>query len=179
MIKFFIFLKKAYKKILMLFLRTAFKKHGKNFVFDPFGNYSFNNIVVGNDVFIGLNPTILSGESGIYFGDKIMLGPNVSIIGGDHNTSVIGEYMFDVKDKLPENDLPIYIEDDVWIGCGVTILKGVRVGTGSIIAAGSLVIKDVPEYSVIGGVPGRVLKERFNTEELITHKNKLKLKKRV
>lgn len=165
--------------MLMYFLRGAFKKHGKNFVFDPFGSYSFSTIVVGNDVFIGLNPIILAGKSGVYFGDKIMIGPNVTIIGGDHNTSVVGEYMFDIKEKLPENDIPIFIEDDVWIGCGVTILKGVRIGTGSIIAAGSLLLKDVPSYTVYGGIPGRVIKNRFNEEELKVHKNKLKMNNEV
>lgn len=73
MIKLFLFFKQGYKKMLMYFLRGAFKKHGKNFVFDPFGSYSFSTIVVGNDVFIGLNPIILAGKSGVYFGDKIMI----------------------------------------------------------------------------------------------------------
>lgn len=87
--------------------------------------------------------------------------------------------MFDIKEKLPENDIPIFIEDDVWIGCGVTILKGVRIGTGSIIAAGSLLLKDVPSYTVYGGIPGRVIKNRFNEEELKVHKNKLKMNNEV
>ncbi|WP_339686741.1 DapH/DapD/GlmU-related protein [uncultured Nonlabens sp.] len=177
MINLFIFFNKARKKLLMIFLRKAFKKHGNNFVFDPYGNYSFNTIEVGDDVFFGLNSTILASKSGVYFGNKIMLGPNVSIIGGDHNTSIVGKYMIDVKDKLPENDLPIVIEDDVWVGCGVTILKGVRIGTGSIIAAGALIIKDVPKYSVVGGIPGRILKDRFNAEELIAHEKMINKKK--
>ena len=45
-----------------------------------------------------------------------MFGPNVAIIGGDHNTSEIGKYMYDIKSKLPENDLPVVIDDDVWVG---------------------------------------------------------------
>jgi acetyltransferase-like isoleucine patch superfamily enzyme len=54
----------------------------------------------------------------------------------------------------------IVIEDDVWIGCGCRILDGVRIGRGSVIGAGSVVNKNVPEYSVVVGVPGRVIKNR-------------------
>lgn len=170
-----IFIKKVYRKLLILLLKPAFKKYGKNFSFDPFGVYSFNTIEVGNDVYIGLNATLMASESKITFGNKIMLGPNVTMMGGDHNTNQIGEYMFDVKNKLPENDLPIVVEDDVWIGSGATILKGVTIGRGSIIAAGALVIKNVPPYSIAGGVPAKVLKERFSVDQIKEHEHLLKL----
>jgi len=166
----YILIKKIYKKLLMYALRGQFKKHGKNFVFDPFGVYSYKNIEVGDDVFIGVNPTLLASESGIFFGNKIMLGPNVTMIGGDHNHTQIGKYMYDVKEKLPENDLPIIVKDDVWIGAGAIILKGVTINEGAIVAAGSLVINDVPSYSIVGGVPAKVLKNRFTKDELIEHK---------
>lgn len=50
-----------------------------------------------------------------------MLGTNVTMTGGDHNTSQIGKYRCDIEEKLPENDLPIIVEDDVWIGTGAII----------------------------------------------------------
>lgn len=68
----------------------------------------------------------------------------------------------------------IVIEDEVWIGYGVTILSGIRVGKGSIIATGAVVTQDVPAYSIVGGVPGKVIKKRFN-EETIERLMKLKL----
>jgi len=55
---------------------------------------------------------------------------------------------------------PVHIEDDVWIGHGAIILKGVSVGTGAIIAAGSVVTKTVPAYSIVGGVPAKVIGTR-------------------
>lgn len=54
----------------------------------------------------------------------------------------------------------IVIEDDVWIGYGAQIMSGITVGTGAIVAAGAVVTKDVPPYSVVAGVPARVIKSR-------------------
>jgi len=68
----------------------------------------------------------------------------VTILGGDHNTSVIGKAMFFVHTKRPEDDLPVVIEDDVWVGTRVTILKGVRIGRGAIVAAGAVVTRTFP-----------------------------------
>lgn len=160
---------RALLKLKMYFLMPLFKSYGKNFIFDPNGVYSFSTISVGNDVFIGSRPTLLASKE-IRFGNKIMLGPNVTMIGGNHNTSIIGKYMFDVKQKREVDDLPIIIEDDVWIGAGATILKGVTIKQGAIIASGAVVTKDVPEYSIVGGIPAKVLRMRFNKEEITLHK---------
>ena len=82
-----------------------------------------------------------------------MFGPNCSIITGDHRIDIVGKYMSEVTvaEKLPENDLPVTIEGDNWIGANAIILKGVTVGTGSVVAAGSVVIHNVPPYSIVGG----------------------------
>ena len=79
--------------------------------------------------------------------------------------------MISVKDseKLPENDQDVIICDDVWIGANVTVLKGVNIGCGSIVAAGEVVTKNIPPYSIAGGVPARVIKDRFSPEELKLH----------
>ena len=82
---------------------------------------------------------------------------------------VIGEYMIDVKQKLPQNDQSVIIEDDVWIGANVTILKGVTIGRGSVVAAGAVVTKTFPPYSIIGGVPAKIIKMRFNPVEIGEH----------
>lgn len=77
-------------------------------------------------------------------------------------------FIIDVSDdeKLPENDLPIVIEDDVWCGANVTILKGVTIGHGSVVAAGAVVTKSFPPYSIIGGVPAKLIKMRFDNEDI-------------
>lgn len=64
-------------------------------------------------------------------------------------------------EKLPENDRPVTIEEDVWCGANVTILKGVAIGKGSVIAAGAVVTKNVGEYEIWGGTPARKIKNRF------------------
>ena len=73
------------------------------------------------------------------------------------------------KEKRPEDDRDIVIESDVWVGANSTILRGVTVGEGSVIAAGAVVTKDVPPYSIVGGVPARVLKMRFDEETQKEH----------
>ncbi|HGS4818781.1 TPA: DapH/DapD/GlmU-related protein [Vibrio cholerae] len=74
----------------------------------------------------------------------------------DNNISVVGEFMFDVSAKLPENDSPVIIESDVWVGCNVTILK-VTIGRGAVVATGSVVTKSVERYSIVGGGPAKKL----------------------
>ncbi len=170
---FFIFCAKAIKRLKMIQRRCLFKQVGSNFIFDPNDLFSFNTISVGNDVYIGPGAKFSASESSINLGNKIMFGPNVTIMGGDHNISVVGKYMFDVKVKLPENDLPVIIEDDVWVGCNVTILKGVTIGQGAVVAAGSVVIKSVEAYSIVGGVPAEKISQRFSDIDIARHKKLL------
>ena len=68
-------------------------------------------------------------------------------------------------EKLPENDAPVIIEDDVWCGANVTILKGVTIGHGSVVAAGAVVTQSFPPYSIIGGVPAKLIKMRFTEKQ--------------
>ena len=78
-----------------------------------------------------------------------------------------------IESSYAEESYPIIIENDVWIGYRVTILSGIRIGNGAIVAAGSVVTRDVPPYSIVGGVPARIIRYRFNQEiirELLTDK---------
>lgn len=157
----------------MVIYRSMFKKYGKQVVFNPRDFFSYQTIELGDYVFIGPGAKFSAPESGITIGNKVMFGPNVTIMGGDHNTSQIGRFMYDVEEKLPENDLPVVIKDDVWVGTGAIILKGVTIHRGAIVAAGALVLKDVPAYSIVGGVPAKVLKMRFSEEEILKHEREL------
>ena len=71
--------------------------------------------------------------------------------------------------KLPENDEDVIFEGDNWIGMNVTILKGVTIGRGCIVAAGAVVNKSTPPYSIVGGIPAKVLKMRFTPEQIEKH----------
>jgi hypothetical protein len=103
-----------------------------------------------------------------------MFGPNVIVTGGNHNTSLLGRFMYDVQEKRPEDDQDVIIEDDVWVGSSAVILKGVRVGRGSIVAAGAVVNRDVLPYTVVGGVPARSIAVRFNDlQVLLEHESAL------
>jgi len=159
----------------MYLYRPLFKRYGKNFIFDPYSIFSYDTIEVGDDVYIGPRANF-GGIKGIQIGHKVMFGPDVSILGGDHNTTQIGEFMTDVHWKLPKNDQKVTIENDVWVGARVIILKGITIGTGSIVAAGALVSKDVLPYSIVGGVPAKVIKMRFQGKELDKHKELLRQK---
>lgn len=137
---------------------------------------SGENINIGNHVFIGESSRFLSTDACIYIGNFVMFGPEVAIITGDHRFNVIGEYMYNVKQKLEGNDMDVIIEDDVWIGARVTILKGVRVGKGSVIGAGSIVTKDVLPYSISAGVPARQIGVRFDADDILAHEGLLRTK---
>ncbi len=83
--------------------------------------------------------------------------------------------MISIKDceKLPENDQDVIIEDDVWIGQNAIILKGVRIGEGSVIGAGSIVTKNVPPYTIHIGTHETKEWARFSEDDIIKHKMKI------
>ena len=109
-----------------------------------------------------------------------MFAPNVTVVTGSHRYDVIGKYMKEIDNtqKLPENDQDVIFEGDNWIASNAIILKGVTVGKGAIIAAGAVVTKNVPPYSIVGGTPARVLKMRFNEQEIIEHEKQLNNRKK-
>jgi maltose O-acetyltransferase len=154
-------------------MQGLFGSRGKRLRFDPDGYYTYQNIHLGDDVVIGRGATLMAAESKIIIGDKVMFGPEVMLIAGNHNTGVQGQAMFDVKEKRPEDDQDIVIEDDVWVGARAIILKGVVVRRGAIIAAGALVTREVPPYAVVAGNPARVIRFRWTPDEILSHERSL------
>jgi len=133
------------------------------------------NLSVGDGTSIPKGSTFYCTEAPLTIGRKVIFGPHPTIITGDHRIDIIGKHIIDVtvEEKLPENDLPVTIEDGVWVGANVTILKGVTIGRGSVIAAGAVVTKSFPPYSIIGGVPAKLIRMRFTEEEIKQHENSL------
>lgn len=169
----YIFCVKVFRRFKMHLLRPLFARHGSNLIFDPSGIYSFKSIEIGDDVFIGSGASFSAAISRIRIGSKVMFGPGVIIRGGNHNTLVVGAYMADVHEKLPGDDEDVVIENDVWVGAGAIILKGVRISRGSIVAAGAVVTKSFPPYSIIGGVPARLIRHRWDEATIRRHEEML------
>ena len=170
----FVYFKKIPKYTFLFLAKLFFKKIGNQINFNPFDYFDFQNISIGSNVSISNGAHWSAPHAQIIIHNKVMFGPNSTILTGDHRYNVVGSYMADITKKTEGDDLPVIINSDVWIGSGVTILKGVTVGKGAIIAACSLVKDDVPEYAIVGGVPSRVLKYRFTQEEIIQHEKILK-----
>ena len=96
------------------------------------------NIFIGNDVSLGFGAVLWTTKAKIYIEDKVIVGPGLTIITGDHKIDTIGKYMADITEteKDPENDQDVIIKKDVWIGSNVTILKGVTIAEGCVIGGG-------------------------------------------
>lgn len=119
--------------------------------------FSDNNglIMIGNHFFANYNCFISSKNSIIRIGDNCLLGPDVTILNANH--TFFKNQLIRFQEEI---SAPITIGNDVWIGAKAIILPGVTIGDGAVIAAGSIVNKDVAPYTIVGGVPAKKLKDR-------------------
>jgi acetyltransferase-like isoleucine patch superfamily enzyme len=117
----------------------------------------------GYNIFLGRNSRInqyccvwASENSKIIFGDNVAMGPGVKIFSSNYQTTDINVPI--ILQPFVEKD--IIIGNDVWLGANSVIVAGVKIGDGAIIAAGSVVTKDIPEYVIAGGIPAKPIKSR-------------------
>lgn len=116
---------------------------------------SGRNLSVGDDVDFATG-VLVTTDGGVTVGDRVLVGYGTRIISGNH--------------KIPENRgrifgaghtrLPIHIGNDVWIGASCVLLPGVTIGEGAVVAAGSVVTKDVEPFCIVAGVPAQILRRR-------------------
>ena len=146
-------------------LRELFGAIGTNVEIDtPFYCDHGNNIFIGNDVIININCTFVDNRP-IHIGNQVLIASNVQIYTSSHPVLPQERFIADWKEKgttfFRTFAKPVTIEDGVWIGGGAILLPGVTIGRNSVIGAGSVVTRSIPENSVAVGNPCRVIR-RFS-----------------
>ncbi len=164
-------------KIKLIFLRMWWRKKNKHNNTVAVNDFDCNCVAVGKCTYGGIYALTHNKEAKLTIGNYCSIAPNVAfVLSSDHPICQISTYPFKVKimgedlEGLSKGD--IVVDDDVWIGLGSIILSGVHIGQGAVIAAGSVVTKDVPPYAIVGGVPARIIKYRF-PENLRTQLEKI------
>ncbi|HPE95032.1 MAG TPA: acyltransferase [Bacillota bacterium] len=130
---------------------------GKNTNIEKYADIPMS-LTIGDNSGIGKRATI---QGKVNIGSNVMMGPDCIIYTRNHAHDRIDIPMLE---QGYEESKPVEISDDVWIGGRVIILPGVKIGKGCIIAAGAVVTKSTPEYTVVGGNPAKVLKQRTNNQ---------------
>lgn len=164
-------IKKSYFKAKSFFLKSRLKEHGKNVHLHGTCSGHFKNVSIGNHSSIGPYNRFDTMLANVTIGNHVITAPDVLFITGGHRFNLVGAYIdeIDIYQKESSDDQDIVVMDDVWIGTRAIILKGVTIGKGSVVGAGAVVTKSVPPYSIVGGVPAKVIKKRFSDEEIEKH----------
>jgi len=137
-----------------LLLRCAGGKIGKDVrVVSSARVYLTGDLAIGDNTWIGHEVLVVGGDAPIHIGSRVDIAPRVMLVTGAHYIDLSSDRAAGMGYSSP-----IIVEDGVWIGASSTILGGVTVGRCSIVAAGALVNSDVPEFSLVAGVPARVIR---------------------
>ena len=145
-----------FNSIKALFLRCMGAKIGSGVVIYP-GVWIVpgRNLVIGNDVDLAKD-VLITTSGGVIIGDRTLVGYRTQIISSNHSIPPVGE-PFPISGDVHKQ---VFIAEDVWIGANCVICPGVTIDSGSVIAAGSVVTKDIPKNSIAGGNPATVLSTR-------------------
>ena len=157
------------RKLKKLFPKVVF---GSNFQLED--KSTVNNLVLSEYIYIGAGANF-GAKGKIIIGSNVIMGQNVVICTYNHiyESKEYLPYGFGYEDKIQDT----LIEKNVWIGRGVLILPGVHIGEGAVIGANSVVTRNVPSLSIVGGNPARIIKNRDSKRyEHLNSKNKYYLK---
>ena len=149
-------------------LKQLFAEIGKScYIEAPFhANWGGKHVHLGSHVYVNYNLTLVD-DTHIYIGDHVMIAPNVVIATGTHPIHP------ELRRKEAQYNLPVHIQDNVWLGAGCLVMPGVTIGENSVIGAGSVVTKDIPENVVAVGNPCRVLRDISEKDLTVYHKESL------
>lgn len=147
---------KACCKFRYILCRNIFESCGRNVTIERGVNFGYGyRIRIGDNSGLGTNAVI---PDGTHIGSNVMMGPNCYIHVRNHNFSRTD---IPIREQGYQEYKYTVIEDDVWIGREVSILPGRTVAKGSILAANTVLVKDFPEYSIIGGNPSKLIRSRL------------------
>ena len=133
----------------------------------PMNDFDFEHVLIGKGTYGELNVVDFGGNAKLIINNYVSIAQHVSfILNAEHYTDHISTYPFKVKILRTQNTESfskgnIIVDDDVWIGYGATIMSGVHIGQGAVVAAGAIVTKDIPPYAIVGGVPAKIINYRF------------------
>ena len=114
-------------------------------------------LTVGNDTYIGEFNNIRAAGGEITIGNGCLISQHITIVSSNH---LLQRNMPLIKQDWSASNNFVHIEDDVWVGANSVILPGVTIHKGAVVAAGSIVTKDIPEYAIVAGNPAKILKYR-------------------
>ena len=150
------------------FNRAWKQKNDHNFT-TTVGKLPLDKVTIGRNTYGFIDALFSNPENKLIIGNYCSIAQGVKFLPStDHALDRISTYPFKALcltgelEALSKGD--IVVDDDVWIGYGTTVLSGVHIGQGAAVAAGSVVTKDVPPYAIVGGVPAKVIKYRFEPE---------------
>ena len=132
------------------------------------------NIYLGPNVCIGANAYISAINAKFICKGNCAIAERLTVHTGNH-ARIVGKFVTDITEtnKPLGYDQDVIVEEDVWIGCNVTLLSGVTIGRGSTIAAGAVVSKSMPPYCICGGVPAKFIKFYWTIDQILEHEAKL------
>lgn len=137
--------------------------------------YSVENLIMEDNTILGPQARIMNTRARFIMKKYSFSGPELLVATGNH-MPIIGTPLImvtnEMKDKMDTGhiyDQDVVVGEDVWLGARVTLLSGVHIGRGCIVAAGSVVTRSLPPYCVVGGIPAKRLKHRFTIDQIMEH----------
>jgi acetyltransferase-like isoleucine patch superfamily enzyme len=161
---------RLYNRIYGSMLKSALGFCGKNVVLHkPSVCSNPNNMYLYDNTSIMKNWTLLSDTGKFIMKDHCIASTNLVVITGNHNRVVEHTLQDSIANRLADEEKDVVLEEEVWLGTNVTLLPGITIGRGTTVAAGSVVNRDLPPYTLCAGIPAKVKKVYWTAEQIMEH----------